>query len=199
MTCDFLWKHCDLLPLLYFNPFPPPIVFPMSSYFPSKLIWKNAKNTKRNCILLSWMIRSILEYASAVWDLYLKQKSISMLRSDQVHTGAARYDKNNYRFYIKENQYNSVTKMINDLRWNDLADRSRDIKLIIQQDCESWIKWPFWLHNYTRKETVMMIYYMSTQGWEIWWDLYKKGKTRKSQAHIYSFNIYAYCSIQNLI
>ncbi len=56
------------------------------------------------------MVNSILEYASAVWDPHLKKDK---LRIDQVQGRAAKFVKNDYMIYIKEEQlYNSVTKMI---------------------------------------------------------------------------------------
>ncbi len=46
------------------------------------------------------------------------------LRIDQVQQLAERLMKNDYRIYVKDKQqYNSLTKMINDLRRKDLADR----------------------------------------------------------------------------
>ncbi len=54
------------------------------------------------------------------------------LRTDHVQRRAARFVKNYYRIYLKEEQhYNSVTKMINSLGWRDLADRRRDIHLTL--------------------------------------------------------------------
>jgi hypothetical protein len=73
------------------------------------------------------MVRSILDYASAIWDPHL-QKNITKL--DQVQRRAARFVKHEYRIYNKEEQqYNSVTNMIKELGWKDLADRRRDIRL----------------------------------------------------------------------
>ncbi len=37
--------------------------------------------------------------------------------------------------------YNSITQMINDLGWRDLADRRRDTRIYaILHDCEPWSK-----------------------------------------------------------
>ncbi len=75
------------------------------------------------------MVRSILEYASAVWDPYL-QKDINLI--ERVQRKAARFVKGDYRVYLKEEQeYVSVSKMIEDLKWKDLADRRRDTRLTL--------------------------------------------------------------------
>ncbi len=75
------------------------------------------------------MVRSILEYACAVWDPHL-QKDINLI--ERVQRKAARFVKGDYRVYLKEEQeYVSVSKMIADLKWKDLADRRRDTRLTL--------------------------------------------------------------------
>ncbi len=75
------------------------------------------------------MVRSILEYASAVWDPHL-QKDIGLI--ERVQRKAARFVKNDYRVYLEnEDEYNSVTEMIKVLGWKDLADRRRDTRLTL--------------------------------------------------------------------
>ena len=75
------------------------------------------------------MVRSILEYACAVWDPHL-QKDINLI--ERVQRKAARFVKGDYRVYQKEEQeYVSVSKMIEDLKWKDLADRRRDTRLTL--------------------------------------------------------------------
>jgi ribonuclease P/MRP protein subunit RPP40 len=73
------------------------------------------------------MVRSILDHASAIWDPHLAN---NVTKVDQVQRRAARFVKHEYRIYNKEEQqYNSVTKMINELGCKDLADRRRNIRL----------------------------------------------------------------------
>ena len=75
------------------------------------------------------MVWSILDYASAIWDPHLTK---DITKIDQVQRRAARFVKGDYRIYIEEDQqYNSVTKMINELGWKDLADRRRDTGLTL--------------------------------------------------------------------
>ncbi len=74
------------------------------------------------------MVRSILEYASAVWDPHL-QKDIGLI--ERVQRKAARFVKNDYRVYLEnEDEYNSVTDMIKDLGWKDLARLTLLYKII---------------------------------------------------------------------
>ena len=75
------------------------------------------------------MVRSILEYACEIWDPY-EQKNIKAI--ERVQRRAARFVKNDYRTYLQDEQrYNSVTKMINELGWKNLAERRRDIRLTL--------------------------------------------------------------------
>ncbi len=58
-----------------------------------------------------------------------------MLRTHQVQSRPARLVKNDYMIYIKEEQqYNSVTKMISELRWKGLADRRRSEHLPLSHE-----------------------------------------------------------------
>ena len=75
------------------------------------------------------MVRSILEYSCAVWDPH-KAKNINNI--ENVQRRAARFVKNDYRIYLKEEQeYVSVSKMIEDLGWQDLANRRRETRLAL--------------------------------------------------------------------
>ena len=75
------------------------------------------------------MVRSILEYASAVWDPHLEKDKASL---ERVQRRAARFVKNDYKIYNEQNdEYTSVTKMMQELGWKNLEERRRDIRLAI--------------------------------------------------------------------
>ncbi len=57
------------------------------------------------------------------------KKKKDIIKIDQVQRRAAQFVENYYRIYIKEKlQYNSVK---NDMGWNDLLDRRRNIFLTL--------------------------------------------------------------------
>ena len=68
------------------------------------------------------LVRSKLEYSASIWDPYLK-KDITLL--EQVQRRAARFVSNDYRYR------SSVTSMLQELGWQDLASRRRDIRLAL--------------------------------------------------------------------
>ena len=75
------------------------------------------------------MVRSVLDYASSIWDPHFEKDTQTV---EKVQRRAARFVQNDYRIYLHdEQQHNSVTKMINDLGWNDLAERRRHIRLTL--------------------------------------------------------------------
>jgi len=67
------------------------------------------------------LVRSILDYASIVWDPYL-HKDIDKLEG--VQRRAARFVCNNYK------SKSSVTEMLKELKWQPLKDRRRDQRLV---------------------------------------------------------------------
>jgi len=68
------------------------------------------------------LIRSRLEYCSAIWDPYL-QKDINLI--ERVQRRAARFVRHDY------NWNSSVTEMVKELKWHSLAERRRDIRLTL--------------------------------------------------------------------
>ncbi len=68
------------------------------------------------------MVRPQLEYAAAIWDPFtaVKQQKVEM-----VQRRAARYVCNNY------SRQESVTKMLEHLKWRSLEQRRADIRLIL--------------------------------------------------------------------
>ena len=63
-----------------------------------------------------------MDYSCVVWDPYLR-KDIDKL--ENIQRRAARFVKNDYR------RDSSVTAMLQDLKWQPLADRRRDQRLIL--------------------------------------------------------------------
>ena len=76
---------------------------------------KRSKSTAYTCL-----IRPGMEYAAPIWDPYL-QKDIASL--EKVQRKAARWVKSDY------SSRSSVTTMLNDLKWEPLADRRKTSKL----------------------------------------------------------------------
>ena len=68
------------------------------------------------------LIRSVLDYASTIWDPYLV-KDINRLES--VQRRAARFVCNNYH------RDTSVSHLLTELKWTSLADRRREQRLIL--------------------------------------------------------------------
>ncbi len=103
----------------YLDEFPSRI-FHRQSIQSTRFTIKEAHLKELREVAYFFMVRSILEYGSVVWDLHHKKCT---LRIDQEQRRAVRSAKKEYRIYIKEEQqFNSVTKMINDLGWKDLAE-----------------------------------------------------------------------------
>ena len=68
------------------------------------------------------MVRSALEYGATVWDPYLAKDKNSI---EKVQRRAARFIKSDY------SRESSVTEMIRDLGWQDLASRRKDLRLAL--------------------------------------------------------------------
>jgi hypothetical protein len=68
------------------------------------------------------LVRSVMDYSCVVWDPYLR-KNIDKL--EHIQRRAARFVKNDYR------RDSSVTAMLQDLKWQPLADRRRDQRSIL--------------------------------------------------------------------
>ena len=66
------------------------------------------------------LVRSLLDYCSAIWDPHL-EKDIHNI--EKIQRRAARFVKRDY------NWEHSVTTMLNDLGWDNLADRRRESRL----------------------------------------------------------------------
>ena len=68
------------------------------------------------------LVRSTLEYSASIWDPYLS-KDINTI--EKVQRRAARFVKWDYR------RTSSVTAMIQELGWKNLADRRRELRLAL--------------------------------------------------------------------
>ena len=68
------------------------------------------------------LVRSVLEYSAAIWDPYLG-KDIDAL--ERIQRRAARLVKSDYK------TTSSVTAMLSELGWKDLASRRRDLRLAL--------------------------------------------------------------------
>ncbi len=68
------------------------------------------------------LVRSVMEYSATIWDPYLV-KDINLL--ERVQRRAARFVKGDYSYR------SSVTAMLQDLGWTNLADRRRDLRLAL--------------------------------------------------------------------
>ena len=68
------------------------------------------------------LVRSILEYAASVWDPHLA-KDINKL--ENIQRRSARFVKGDYR------TTSSVTQMLQELGWQDLQSRRRDLRLAL--------------------------------------------------------------------
>ena len=66
------------------------------------------------------LVRSCIEYSSIIWDAHY-QKDITSV--EKIQRRAARFVTGDFSYY------SSVTKMIKDLGWSDLAHRRRDARL----------------------------------------------------------------------
>ncbi len=68
------------------------------------------------------LIRSALEYSTAVWDPYLKKDTDKL---EKLQRKSDRFTTSNY------DKTSSVTKILSDLGWSKLADRRRDLRLVL--------------------------------------------------------------------
>ena len=68
------------------------------------------------------MVRSVLEYASPIWDPHLRKDCDQL---ERVQRRAARFTCGDYRSRA------SVTQMLAKLGWRDLEDRRRDLRLAL--------------------------------------------------------------------
>ena len=68
------------------------------------------------------LVRSQLEYASAVWDPYTK---VRISQIDQVQLRAARWTASNF------DRQSSVTEMVKQLGWRSLEQRRGDARLCL--------------------------------------------------------------------
>ena len=66
------------------------------------------------------LVRPTLEYCSTVWDPHTAKAALQL---EMVQRRAARWVKNDYV------QQSSVTQMLKDLKWRDLAQRRTDVRL----------------------------------------------------------------------
>ena len=81
-------------------------------------LWRNFKHCSRQVKVATYtsVVRSVLEYASPVWDPY-RQADIKAI--EQVQRRAARYLYNDYTSRTP----GCITDMVNDLGWESLQDR----------------------------------------------------------------------------
>jgi len=93
------------------------------------------------------LVRPTLEYAASVWDPHLA-KDINKL--ENIQRRSARFVKGDYR------TTSSVTQMLQELDWQDLQSRRRDLRLALY--CIKWLcragfrhgpqgPWPRGLHQ----------------------------------------------------
>ena len=68
------------------------------------------------------LVRSTLEYAASIWDPHLS-RDINTI--EKVQRRAARFVKSDYR------RTSSVTAMLDELGWKNLADRRRELRLAL--------------------------------------------------------------------
>jgi len=85
---------------------------------------RNLKNAppKLKEIAYFSLVRSVVEYSATVWDPHLCKDKDAL---EMVQRRAARNVKNDHR------QTSSVTRMLKDLGWESLADRRRDLRLVL--------------------------------------------------------------------
>ncbi len=70
-------------------------------------------------IAIDW---SVLEYHAPIWDPYLKE---DISKIEKLHCQAARFVSADHQ------RTSSVTKMLKDLGWTNLAGRRRDLRLAL--------------------------------------------------------------------
>ena len=87
-------------------------------------IWRNLRSCPQKLKEVAYisMVRYVMEYSAIIWDPHLR-KDIDLL--ERVQRRAARFVKTDY------NPRSSVTQMIQDLGWSDLAHRRRDLRLAL--------------------------------------------------------------------
>ena len=87
-------------------------------------IRRNLKQSPQELRELAYfsMIRSVLDYCSAIWDPHLKKDIDSI---EGVQRRAARFVKQDYKWD------SSVTKMLQELNWSTLQDRRRETRLVL--------------------------------------------------------------------
>ena len=78
---------------------------------------------KSKCMAYSALVRSGMEYAAPIWDP-ATQKDISKLET--IQRRAARWAKS--VFYDRQV---SVTKLLHELEWAELADRRKYLRLVL--------------------------------------------------------------------
>ena len=74
------------------------------------------------CLAYISLVRSVLEYAAQAWDPHLK-KHVDQL--ERIQRRAARFATRDY------STYSSVTSMLDDLKWDSLAQRRRHLRLTL--------------------------------------------------------------------
>ena len=86
-------------------------------------LWRNLKACPPKLRVTAYfsLVRSSLEYSSAVWDPF-RQKNINKL--EKIQRSAARFVTQNYR------QTASVTSLIQNLGWTDLKTRRKNSRLV---------------------------------------------------------------------
>ena len=86
-------------------------------------IRRNLRGSPQECKKLAFLalVRSGLEYASIIWDLYLQKDYDSI---EWVQRKAARWVTSSY------DRRTSVTKLLNELQWDSLQERHQQQRLV---------------------------------------------------------------------